>query len=78
MAGMRKVRLLRKPPELLVCFCPSNMGGFLTGVALVNLTNAAMIINATINDDNGAQIGLQAVALPAMGHTSFVIADRFR
>lgn len=46
-----------------------NMAGFLAGVALVNLTADAVIINATIHDDNGAQIGLQAVASPAMGHT---------
>ena len=51
--------------------------GFATGVALVNLTNQAVIVNATIRDDNGAQIGLQAVSLPAMGHTSFAVSDRF-
>ena len=51
--------------------------GFATGVALVNSTNQAVIVNATIRDDNGAQIGLQAVALPAMGHTSFAVAARF-
>ncbi len=54
-----------------------NTAGFATGVALVNSTNQSVIINATIRDDNGAQIGLQAVALPAMGHTSFAVADRF-
>lgn len=51
--------------------------GFATGVALVNSTSQAVIVNATIRDDNGAQIGLQAVSLPAMGHTSFAVADRF-
>jgi hypothetical protein len=54
-----------------------NTAGFVTGAALVNLTAEAVIINATIRDDNGTQIGLQAVALPAMGHTSFAVADRF-
>jgi len=54
-----------------------NTAGFATGVALVNSATEAVIINATIRDDNGAQIGLQAVALPAMGHTSFAVADRF-
>jgi hypothetical protein len=52
-------------------------GGFSTGTALVNLTTDSVIINATIRDENGTQIGLQAVALPAMGHTSFAVADRF-
>ena len=54
-----------------------NTAGFVTGVALVNGTGDAVIVTATIRDDNGAQIGLQAVALPAMGHTSFEVADRF-
>jgi hypothetical protein len=54
-----------------------NTAGFATGVAFVNLTTEAVIVNATIRDDNGAQLGLQAVALPAMGHTSFAVADRF-
>jgi hypothetical protein len=54
-----------------------NTAGFATGVALVNATSDAVIITATIRDDNGAQIGLQAVALPAMGHTSFEVAGRF-
>lgn len=54
-----------------------NTTGFATGVALVNSTTEAVIINATIRDDNGAQLSLQAVALPAMGHTSFSVVDRF-
>jgi len=54
-----------------------NTTGFVTGVALVNLTASAVIVNATIRDDSGAQIGLQAVALPPMGHTSFAAVDRF-
>ena len=54
-----------------------NSAGFATGVALVNGTGDPVIVTATIRDDNGAQIGLQAVALPAMGHTSFAVADRF-
>jgi hypothetical protein len=54
-----------------------NTAGFVTGVALVNPTNDAVIVTATIRDDAGVQIGLQAVALPAMGHTSFAVGDRF-
>ena len=54
-----------------------NTLGFATGVALVNGTNNAVIVTATIRDDSGAQTDLQAVALPAMGHTSLVVADRF-
>ena len=54
-----------------------NTAGFATGVALVNGTGDAVIVTATIRDDNGTQIDLQAVALPAMGHTSFAVGDRF-
>ena len=54
-----------------------NSAGFSTGVAIVNRTNDAVIVNATIRDDNGIQLDLQAVALGPMGHTSFAIADRF-
>jgi hypothetical protein len=64
-----------RSPGLTLPF--DNTAGFATGVALVNLTAEAVIVNATIRDDVGAQIGLQAVALPAMGHSSFSVADRF-
>jgi hypothetical protein len=64
-----------KTSSLLLPF--DNTAGFVTGAALVNLTTDAVIVNATIRDDNGAQIGLQAVALPALGHTSFAVVDRF-
>lgn len=64
-----------KSSSLLLPF--DNTAGFVTGVALVNSTSQAVVVNATIRDDNGAQIGLQAVALPAMGHSSFAVADRF-
>jgi hypothetical protein len=54
-----------------------NTSGFSTGVALVNRTNEAVIVNAIIRDDSGVQIDLQAVALRAMGHSSFTVVDRF-
>jgi hypothetical protein len=54
-----------------------NTAGFVTGVALVNLATEAVILSATIRDDTGAQSDLQAVALPAMGHTSFAVPERF-
>ena len=52
-----------------------NTAGFVTGVALVNLATEAVILNATIRDDTGAQAVCRAVALPAMGHTSFAVPD---
>jgi hypothetical protein len=54
-----------------------NTAGFATGVALVNPTSDAVIVAATIRDDSGTRIDLQAVALPAVGHISFVVGDRF-
>jgi hypothetical protein len=54
-----------------------NTGGFVTGAALVNLTSQPVVVNATLRDDTGAQIDLQAVSLPALGHASFVVRDRF-
>ena len=54
-----------------------NAAGFATGVALVNLTTDPVIVNAVIRDDNGAQIGLQAVALSGKAHSSFFLTDRF-
>lgn len=54
-----------------------NTAGFATGVALVNLTTAPVIVNAVIRDDNGTQIGLQAVVLSGKAHTAFFITDRF-
>lgn len=54
-----------------------NSAGFATAVAIVNLTGDAATINATIRDDNGAQIDSQPFALTGMGHTSFAIGERF-
>jgi len=54
-----------------------NTRGFATGVALVNLTNDPAFVNVVIRDDNGVQIGLQAVALLGKAHTSFFLAERF-
>jgi len=54
-----------------------NTTGFATGVALINSTTDGIIIRATIRDDDGLQIGLDAIVLPAKGHTSFFVGDRF-
>ena len=78
MAEMRKAPLHWKAAGLPAWFCLSTIRrGLRRGGAVITSTAEAVIINATIRDDNGAQIGLQAVALPAMGHTSFAVADRF-
>jgi hypothetical protein len=54
-----------------------NTAGFATGVALVNLMTDPAIVTAVIRDDNGTQMGLQAVVLSGKAHSSFFLADRF-
>lgn len=54
------------------------ISGLTAGVALTNLAaSQAAAITATIWDENGKQIGTEAVSLPAGGHTSFLLADKF-
>jgi hypothetical protein len=40
-------------------------------------TGAPVVINATIFDNTGTQIGLQAIAMPPNGHIAFISAERF-
>jgi hypothetical protein len=54
-----------------------NTGGLVAGVAVANASAQAANIPVVIRDDTGAQIGTGAVGLPANGHTSFVLTDRF-
>jgi len=49
-----------------------NTQGFVTGVALANLSSTAASITATIWDEFGNRLGAPTIALPASGHTSFV------
>ncbi len=51
-----------------------NTGQLATGVAIANLSEAAKV-NVIICDDTGAQIGTGSIALPTMGHTSFMLTD---
>jgi len=53
-----------------------NTSGYVMGVALSNLAVGTSIVNATVWDENGSQIGVQQVTLPGSGHASFVLADR--
>lgn len=54
-----------------------NTSGFQTGMTLVNATSAPAVINAAIFDNNGAQLALEAVTVPPMGHLAFFLPDRF-
>jgi hypothetical protein len=53
-----------------------NTAGFATGVALANLSNTAITVNAVISDQNGASLGSQSISLPAAGHMAFYFPDR--
>jgi len=60
-----------------------NTGGYSTGIALVNLSNAPASVTATVWDENGKQIGTQPIAVAMTqndadgnGHDSFMLPDR--
>jgi sugar lactone lactonase YvrE len=50
-----------------------NRAGFVTAVAVANLTAAATTITATAWDSTGVQIAQQSIPLAANGHTSFLL-----
>jgi DNA-binding beta-propeller fold protein YncE len=52
-----------------------NTGGFVTAVALVNLSPSPASITATVLDVSGVQIGTYSVQLQGNGHSSFVFTD---
>jgi sugar lactone lactonase YvrE len=54
-----------------------NTNGNSAGVALANLTAQALSATVTILDDTGAVVLSSALALPAMGHTSFVVTTQY-
>lgn len=54
-----------------------NTSGIATGTAVANLANSPANIAVVIRDDSGAQIGSASISLPAQGHVSFVMSDRF-
>jgi hypothetical protein len=54
-----------------------NTGAVATGVALANVGAQAAAIPVVIRDDTGTQIGKDIIALPAQGHTSFLLATKY-
>jgi hypothetical protein len=52
-----------------------NTGGFVMGVAVVNL-GASSSVTATIWDDSGSQLGVQTITIPPNGHAAFVLSDK--
>jgi M6 family metalloprotease-like protein len=54
-----------------------NSGGVSTGVALANLASSPVIILLTFQDETGSAISGAQLNLPAHGHASFMLADRY-
>jgi hypothetical protein len=54
-----------------------NTGGVGTGVAVANVSTNAASIPVVIRDDTGASIGNGTISLPAQGHVSFMLTDRY-
>jgi hypothetical protein len=54
-----------------------NTNGLATGVAVANVTSAPANIAVAIRDATGAPVGFETIAIPANGHSAFVLSDRF-
>jgi len=54
-----------------------NTNGSRTGIAIANQSSSLTSITAVLFDQSGAQLGSSLIALPALGHTSFFVTDRF-
>jgi hypothetical protein len=65
----------RNPGSFVIPF--DTTGGYATGVALANVTNAAATIQVLVRDDNGNLLQSTTIGLAAMGHTSFDLVSRF-
>ena len=67
----------RNPTAFILPFNYTN--GYLTGIAVANLTNQQVSIPVVLRDDTGAILGGAAasISLSANGHTSFMLADNY-
>jgi hypothetical protein len=54
-----------------------NTDVLVVGVALANTSAQSVTVDATIRDESGSVIGTGTVSLPAQGHTSFMLPERF-
>jgi hypothetical protein len=54
-----------------------NTNGNVTGIAVANLTAQALSTTVNVSDDTGATVLSTTLALPAMGHTSFVMTAEY-
>jgi len=54
-----------------------NTGQLSTGLAIANLSTVTADVNVIIRDDGGTTIGTEVIALPAQGHTSFMLNSTY-
>jgi hypothetical protein len=54
-----------------------NTGGSSTGAALANTSTEAVTIDVKIHDEKGSVVSSDEITLPALGHTSFSLSDRY-
>jgi hypothetical protein len=54
-----------------------NTAGLATGVAIANFSALGADMTAIVRGEDGSQIGAISIPLPAQGHTSFMLADKF-
>ena len=53
-----------------------NTAGFVTGVALANLSTSFANVTATMWNDSGNQLGTQTINIVGSGHTSFLLPSQ--
>ena len=65
----------RTPNSFLLSF--DQTGGYVLGIAVANASSIAANVPAILRDDTGATIATSTIALPALGHTAFMLSDKF-
>jgi len=65
----------RAPQQVLAPY--DNTGGFVTGVAVVNLSAAEATVTVVQRGDSGQELGTDTWTLPGRGHTSFAVPVQY-
>ncbi len=65
----------REAPSYLLSF--DNTDGAALGVALQNVAASPATIPVILRDDNGVRTGSDSITLAGLGHTSFVVGQRY-
>jgi streptogramin lyase len=66
---------IRTPGGFILSF--DGTGNYATGVALANVADRSAKVGIVIRDDTGAVLLTDSIALPTLGHTSFVLATSY-